>query len=85
MAVGGGLGIDAVTDPSDPAHGLVRQAASTIYKVSKRELVDQAWVITAVGAAVSVALLGLDRVGSPAPTRASILRWTCWRTPRGTP
>jgi hypothetical protein len=57
VAIGGSLGIDAVADPSDPAHDLVRQAAETIYLISRRELVVQAWVITAVGAAASVALL----------------------------
>ena len=64
VAVGGGLGIDAGTDPTDPAHSLVRQAASTVYEVSKRELVDQAWILTAGGAAVSVALLGWIALGA---------------------
>ncbi len=64
VALGGGLGIDAVADPSEPAHDLVRQAASTIYAVSKRELVDRGWVITATGAAVSVALLAWIALGA---------------------
>jgi hypothetical protein len=73
VALGGGLGIDAVADPSEPAHDLVRQAAATIYTVSKRELVDQAWVITAIGAGVSVALLGSIALGAkrrPVPASA---------------
>lgn len=64
IAVGGGLGIDAVADPSDPAHDLVHQAASTVYKVSKRELVDQAWLITAAGAVASIVLLGWIALGA---------------------
>ncbi|MGZ4708330.1 MAG: hypothetical protein ACXWBN_06275 [Acidimicrobiales bacterium] len=64
VAVGGSLGIDAVADPSDPSHELVHQAASTIYSVSKRELVDQAWVITAIGAAASVVLLAWIALGA---------------------
>ena len=34
--LGGTLGIDAVADPTEPAHDLVRQAATTIYQVSRR-------------------------------------------------
>ncbi len=64
LAVGGSLGIDAVADPSDPAHSLVRQAASTIYQVSKRELVHQAWVITAIGAVGTIALLAWIALGT---------------------
>jgi len=64
VAIGGSLGIDAVADPTDPTHDLVRQAASTIYVVSKRELVDQAWAITALGAVASVVLLGWIALGA---------------------
>jgi len=76
--VGGTLGIDAIGNPSDPANDLVRQAASTIYEISKRELVAQARTITLIGAAVTAALVAWIALGStrrtvpPSPDGAAV-------------
>jgi hypothetical protein len=70
VGLGGTLGIDAVTDPSDPAHGVVRRAATTIYEISRRELVRQGWILVVIGLAVTAALvlwIWLGRRGQAVP------------------
>ena len=70
--LGGTLGIDAVADATDPAHDLVRQAAGTIYQVSKRELVRQGWVLVALGAMATVAIAAITMAISLGRSRRAV-------------